>query len=451
VELPANSERGPGAALLLITIIVTGVFLLSYASVQNATDQQRKELAERASIIATALDANTIHKLEGTPSDADKPEYAQLKSKLLALKQISTDIRVAYLMGERDGRIFVYADSERPTSHLYSPAGEAYPEATDALKNMFYSSPVPLVEGPVEDKYGKWYSGLAPIFHPKTGKVMAVVGIDIDDISFNQVLLSALTLPLGGGLMLTIVVLAYEWTRRHDQQLLRLRSELVSIASHELRSPLVGIRWALETALKKTPDEQTAKTLRAIYDSVIHLQAGTDDILQFTSIIQHGTRVKKMPTDMHLLLSEICDAQRLVAAQKGVNLVIDATLPEGTMIDCDPDRMRRAFHNVISNAIKYTRSNTDVIVRYERSPKEHHISVIDHGIGIPKQEQQRVFAGFYRASNAKATGVGGTGLGLYLTRVILSQHNGHITFFSREGKGTAFVLTLPAKEKIEPH
>jgi signal transduction histidine kinase len=447
VELPARSERGPGTALLLITIIVTGVFLLSFSSVQNATDQQRKELAERASIIAAALDADTILKLEGKPGDGAKPEYAKLKSKLLALKQISTDIRVAYLTGERDGRLFFYVDSERPDSNFYSPPGEAYPEATDSFKNMFYSSPVPLVEGPVEDTFGRWYSGLAPIFHPKTGEVMAVVGINIDDISFNQVLLSALTLPLGGGLMLTIVVLAYEWARRHDQQLLRLRSELVSIASHELRSPLVGIRWALETALKKNSD----KTIRAIYDSVIHLQAGTDDILQFTSIIQHGTRVRKMPTDMHALLSEICDAQRLVAAQKGVNLVIDSTLPEGTMIDCDPDRMRRAFHNVISNAIKYTRSNTDVIVRYERSPKEHHFSIIDHGIGIPKQEQERVFAGFYRASNAKATGVGGTGLGLYLTRVILSQHKGHITFFSREGKGTAFVLTLPAKEKIEPH
>ena len=109
----------------------------------------------------------------------------------------------------------------------------------------------------------------------------------------------------------------------------------------------------------------------------------------------------------------------------------------------DTTKIRRALHNVISNAVKYTRENTVVTLQYMHDQKGHHISVVDQGIGIPKDEQARVFAGFYRASNAKATGVSGTGLGLYLTKTILEEHKGSVQFTSEEGKGTTLTLTLP--------
>lgn len=446
--LPGQAERGPGAALLLITIIVTGIFLLAYFNVQSVNEFNRRELEERASTVATALDSDKISKLTGGPSDLKKPEYSELKSKLTVLKQINSDARSMYLTITHDSEVFFLVDSQLPRDAYYRQPGQKYEQAPPNLINIFYSSPFPTVEGPVSDKTGTWISGLAPVIDHRTGHVVAVVGIDVDAINFNQSLLSALALPLGGGLILAIIVGAYEVTRRHDGQLLSLRSELVSIASHELRTPLVGIRWAVENFIKSNPGIKDGETIKAIYDSIIHLQAGTDDILQFTALTQRG-RLTKKPTDLKALIQEICDAQLLVGQQKGVKIVMDSSWPDKLMVNCDPDRLRRAFHNVISNAIKYTRSNTDVIVRYERSPKEHHISIIDHGIGIPIHEQRRVFAGFYRASNAKATGVGGTGLGLYLTRVIMNQHKGHITFWSREGKGTAFVLTLPVtKDKL---
>ncbi len=444
--LPSHRERGSSTALLLITIIVTGIFLLSYYSVQIANDRNRSALEERTATIAAALDAATIMKLKGNSSDLNSSEYRELKTKLSVLRQVNTDARTIYLTGARNGELFFYVDSEKPDTTYYSPPGEAYPEASSVFKNIFFSAPFPVVEGPLSDSYGNWVSGLAPIIDRQTGRVVAVVGIDIDAINFSQNLLGAVALPLGGGLVLAIIVLAYEWTRRQDQRLLQLRSELVSIASHELRSPLVGVRWALESFLKRHKGSDSEETMRAVYDSIIHLQAGTDDILQFTTLTQRGDKLTKEPTNLRALMTEICDAQRLVAEQKGVKLVVDDSVPADLNVNCDPVRMRRALHNVVSNAIKYTRSNTDVILHYLLTPKGHHISVTDHGIGIPKLEQHRVFAGFYRASNAKATGVGGTGLGLYLTRVIMSQHHGHITFHSTEGIGTTFVLTLPIKD-----
>lgn len=449
--LPKHRERGTSTALLLITIIVIGVLLLSYYSVQTANDRNRLALEERTATIAAALDANTISKLKGDETDINSSEYRELKTKLTTLRQVNSDARTIYLTGiDNGGELFFYVDSEKPDTAYYSPPGEAYPEASNEFKNIFFSTPFPIVEGPLADSYGNWVSGLAPIFDRHSGRVVAVVGIDIDAVSFSQNLLGALAVPLGGGLVLAMIVLAYEWTRRHDQQLLQLRSELVSIASHELRSPLVGIRWAVESFLKRNPGSDAAKTMKAVYDSIIHLQAGTDDILQFTALTQRGNKLSKQPTSIRTLMIEICDAQRLVAEQKNVKLVVDDSVPVDLKLNCDPVRMRRALHNVVSNAIKYTRSDTDVVLSYQQTPKGHNLSITDHGIGIPKLEQHRVFAGFYRATNAKASGVGGTGLGLYLTRVIMSQHHGHITFHSKEGKGTTFILTLPLKDTWIP-
>lgn len=443
MELPKSTERSSSTALLLITIIVVGIFLLSFTSVQNANDKNRRALEERAASIGAAFDPNAILRLKGDATDITRAEYKELKSRLISLKQIHSDARNIYLAGQRDGQVFFYADSESPGSSVYSPPGQSYPEASPALKNMFFSAPLPTVEGPVKDRYGEWVSGWAPIFDPRTGRVAAVVGIDVDAVSFNQALLGVLDLPLGGGLMLLAIVGTYEWSRRRQLQLTRLKSELVSIASHELRSPLVGMRWALEGLLKSVSNKAEEDKLKAIYNSVIHMQMGAEDILQFTALERGTQKLAKKQCDMRALVQEIMDTQRLVALQKSVNLVLDDSWPDEVIVNCDPDRMKRALHNITSNAIKYTRVNTAVVFHYEKVNGKHHVSIIDHGIGIPKTEQKRVFSGFYRASNAKATGEGGTGMGLYLTRAILAQHGGEVGFSSEEGKGTTMTLILP--------
>ena len=444
--LPQKRERSKSTALLLVTTIVTGVFVLSYFSVQQANDHARAALEGRAATVAASLDAPIIKSLVGGSDDLDAANYHILKTKLTHLRQINTDARDVYLTGYRDGQVFYFVDSEKPGTAYYHTPGQQYADVSSTFKNIFITTPFPNVEGPLSDGHNTWVSGMAPVIDPETGQVIAVVGIDVDIVSFNENLLGALDVPLGGGLVLTMIVIAYESARRNELKMLRLRSELVSIASHELRSPLVGIRWALETFLKKHPaDHETEKTMKAVYDSVIHLQAGTDDILQFTALAQQDQKLHKEEVGLRKLMTEICDAQRLVAQQKNVNLVVDDSVHPDLTVVCDPIRIRRAMHNLLSNAIKYTRSNTDVVLSYQLSGKNHLISVTDHGIGIPKLEQHRVFAGFYRASNAKASGVGGTGLGLYLTRVIMTQHGGNVTFRSEEGKGTTFTLILPVK------
>lgn len=429
--------------IFLIFAVLLGGAILAFANGVSVRDQMLQQLGERATTIAAALDTQKVAQLTATEADNSLPAYAELKTKLSVLKQSNTDARIIYISKERGDDVFFAVDSEAPNSSYYSPPGERYPEATPLFKQVF-SSVNTVVEGPLTDSFGTWVSGLAPVVDFTTGKTIAVVGVDIDASSYIQTIWTNIAVPLLVALVFIGILMTYELARQRQQQLLRMRSELVSIASHELRTPITGIRWAAESLVRTLPDGPQKTMVQAIYDSVINLQNGTEDILQLTRITKgHEEKLDPKPTDITALIHMICSTQALAAQQKEVKLVVDQSWPEHLTITCDPTKMRRALDNIVSNAVKYTRDNTAVTIHYSHD-QGHHISVADQGIGIPKDEQSRVFAGFYRASNAKATGVSGTGLGLYLTKTILEQHHGNVSFTSTEGQGTTFTLTLPS-------
>ncbi|HET9412003.1 MAG TPA: ATP-binding protein [Candidatus Saccharimonadales bacterium] len=438
MELPHQTQRSSSTALLLVTIIVVGVFTLSSLNVQTVQEQTRRNVEERVATIAAALDTEAIANSQGMPTDADAPAYRSLKSRLIALKQTSGDIRSIALFVAKDDAVVTLVDSQQPGG-----SGTTYTD-TPALKNIFYSAPIPVVEGPISNQSDSWVTALAPIFNPKTGRVLAVVQMQLDAAQYNQTVVSALYIPLGVGVLLLVAVIVYEISRRRDARLARMRSELVSIASHELRSPLTGMRWAVEGLRKSVTNKAEDVKLKAMYESILHLQAGTEEILQFTAL-SGSTKPNFAKNDIRALVQEVCDTQHLVAQQKNVRLILRDEWPKKVLLTCDANGMKRALHNVVSNAIKYTRDNSQVEIGYQKTAKQHCIFVSDHGIGIPQNEQKKVFGGFYRASNAKASGVGGTGLGLYLTQAIIAQHKGKITVESQEGKGTTFSMFLPDK------
>jgi two-component system sensor histidine kinase VicK len=105
--------------------------------------------------------------------------------------------------------------------------------------------------------------------------------------------------------------------------------------------------------------------------------------------------------------------------------------------------MRRTFDNIISNAVKYSQPNTKVTIDYEVVEGNHVFTVHDRGIGIPKDEQHKVFGGSYRASNAVKLSAIGTGMGLYLSRNVVEQHHGKLWLSSKEGEGTTVYIQLP--------
>jgi len=408
---------------------------------QQANERIRNELSERSQTMAAALDTEEILQLQGKSSDADLPVYDALKQRLAAIKNANPDVRSIYLMGKQDDRVFFFVDSEPADSEDYSPAATWYDDATEENIAMFDNGR-PVVEGPVSDSYGTFISGLAPIFKPGTSEVAAVIGLDVAATTYWRDILLEAAIPVLTGLSIVLIIVVFESVRRRNRQLLVVQSELVSVASHELRNPITGIRWAAESLQKMTADEKLRPMIHAIYGSAVRLEDSTDDILELSHAMTR-TALSMTQTDMSQLMQEVLDVQSLSAQKRGVTLELDGTWPAELLVKCDADKMKRVLHNVISNAIKYTRENTKVTVAYDGDEHYHHIRISDEGIGIPADEQSKVFSGFYRASNAKAAKIKGTGFGLYLVRIVLEQHGGKVSFDSIQDKGTTFDLALP--------
>ena len=438
---PYEQDKNHGKAIIAVLLVallsVTGAIWFGVKS----RETQSAELSERSQSIAAALDAAKVAKLKGELTDDGTVPYKDLKTTLGNVKAANPDVRSIYIMGERQGELFFYVDSETSDSDVYSPAGQIYTDGTPEDHAIFQNGKA-FVEGPVQDNFGTFISGLAPIYKEGTRDVLAVVGIDVDANTYWRDIIFSASIPLLTGIILMLIIVVFERIRRHNAELLALRSELVSVASHELRTPITGIRWAAESMQKISTDQKVLKLADAITNSAIHLQNSTNDILEL-SHATNGRELAVKPTDLPTLVNEVVETQKLSADQKRVVITFDKYWPAKLNINVDPDQMRRAIHNVISNAIKYTRDDTIVTVSYQQDAKRHKILVSDQGIGIPAAEQGKVFRGFYRASNAVKSDVPGTGLGLYLVKTVFERHGGSVSFVSQENRGTTFTLTLP--------
>ena len=439
--IPQTNDRFHILVITSVIAIVLASTGLAFVEARQAGANIRSDLTRNSQIAAAALDTSAVLELKGNKSDEQRSTYRQLKARLAQLKKTDHRIRSIYITGERDGRLFFYVDSETPDSPDYSPAGEYYDDATPEFKGVFGNGQS-LVEGPVSDSFGTFISGLAPMYVPGSQKVRAVLGIDLAASTYWRDIIWASAIPVTSGISIILLIIVFESLRRRNTQIMNVRSELVSVASHELRTPIVGIRWASEGLVRLTKDPNALKLVHAIKNSADGLQASTDDILELSHAMTRRD-LNPQPTDLTLMIKEIMDTQRLSADQKNVKLLRDPSWPDELLVTCDANKMKRVLHNVISNCIKYTRENTEITTSYTRDKHMHRIHITDQGIGIPKSEQTKVMKGFYRASNAVASKVPGTGLGLYLVKTVLEQHGGSVRFDSEENKGTTVTLSLP--------
>jgi PAS domain S-box-containing protein len=188
----------------VVALILTAILLFIWWT-QRTDRQMRDELLQQARTIMQMLNTSNIKVLSGAPSDLALPEYLRLKKQLSIAKYANQKCRFLYLMGRKsDGKIFFYVDSEHAESKDYSPPGQIYEEVTDAYRNVFHTK-MPAVEGPITDRWGTWMSALIPLTDPVNGKLVAVLGIDIDAFAWKWEMFSRAALPVG--LMLAVLTL----------------------------------------------------------------------------------------------------------------------------------------------------------------------------------------------------------------------------------------------------
>ncbi len=233
-----------------------------------------------------------------------------------------------------------------------------------------------------------------------------------------------------------------------QQQLMevdRAKSEFVSNVSHELRTPLTSISGyleLLEESLQDQVDANQAEMLAIAQRNVGRLHDLIEDLLALSSAERLPELLDRV--DVLSLIDGVVKDLRFSAGSRGVTISVDA-VPDGPgpVVLADAAQVHRAILNLVSNAVKFSRTGGDVQLYVDASDDEVEVRIVDHGIGIPKADQLKLGERFYRASNAVEEQIPGTGLGLRMVQSIVSNHHGSFSLASVEGQGTTATLRLP--------
>ncbi len=225
----------------------------------------------------------------------------------------------------------------------------------------------------------------------------------------------------------------------------KMKSEFVSLATHQLRTPLSGVRWSLSMLLNGdmgplAPEQKIY--LMKTYGSNNRMITLINDMLQADRVESGTLKFKFTPTNLTYLFQNILIELRQIAEKRNISVTFttDGDIPP---LMIDPENMRIVIQNLVDNAIKYSKPKGEVNVIVKKTESTINIEIKDHGIGIPQANQSSIFKRFFRAPNAVHEETDGTGLGLYIVESIIQRHQGTIRFESKENEGTTFFVTLP--------
>jgi len=230
----------------------------------------------------------------------------------------------------------------------------------------------------------------------------------------------------------------------HEHEIDRMKTEFVSLVSHQLRSPLTAIKYSAELLADQVGDKADKNTMEyigAISQYTSNMVALINSLLNISRIESGRLAINPEPTDLEKLTQSVIKEVGGGSKVKNQTLTVEAikNLPK---INIDVKLIYEVIKNILTNAIKYTPKKGKINISILVDANNVILQVSDNGYGIPKKEQDKIFQKFHRASNV-ANNIEGSGLGLYLVKIIIKVSGGKIWFESKEGKGTTFWLSLP--------
>lgn len=228
----------------------------------------------------------------------------------------------------------------------------------------------------------------------------------------------------------------------------QMKSEFVSIASHQLRSPLTSIRGYASMLLEGSYGKLTDKAKQAvekIEESSRFMSLSVEDYLNVSRIQSGNMKYEKSDFNLKDLAFSLVDEMRREALRKGLVLTASSDIDSKGIVNADIGKTRQILQNLIDNSMKYTpKGSIEVIVRDSKKAKRIYVDIVDTGIGMSEETLEAVFNKFERAHNANTVNVTGTGLGLYIARKMTEDMGGKVSAHSKgEGGGSTFTFEMP--------
>ena len=288
------------------------------------------------------------------------------------------------------------------------------------------------------------------------GKPSLKTGVarEIKEMSKKELLLekdlilevSTISIMVGEERTGTLVVL-HDVTREKIVE--KLKTEFVSLSAHQLRTPLSAIKWTLQMLLDEDLGEITKEQrefIEKIYESNEKMIRLINDLLDVTRIEEGRYLYRPVLASLENEVQFVVNSYKEEIEKRKLKLEFKEPKKKLPQVMLDVEKMRLAIQNLLDNAIRYTHSGGQVTISLKGDKNKVEFRISDTGIGIPKDQQKRVFTKFFRGANAVKIETGGTGLGLYITKNIIEAHGGKISFKSEEGKGSTFYFSLPCGE-----
>lgn len=259
------------------------------------------------------------------------------------------------------------------------------------------------------------------------------------------------TTPLTDASRQTIGMMKVIHDVTREREIDRMKSEFISIAAHQLRTPLSAVKWVLKMIMdgdmgKITPEQK--KYLGKGYESNERMINLVNDLLSVSRIEEGRFLYEFEMVDLDELIKAEASEENHAFTKK--NLTFEYHRPsKGTpKVYADPTKLRLVVQNLLDNAVRYTPAEGKITIDVSRQKDFLSVSVSDTGVGIPKTQQRKLFTKFFRASNVLKMSPDGTGLGLFIVRNIVRKHGGQIDVKSEEGKGATFTFTIPLKKGL---
>jgi len=443
---------------ITVAIVVAIVLSLSIskAIVKYADKHEHTHLQKLAESMLPSLDNEQIRYLSGSQDDINSSQHSAIKKKLISLRSIDPSYRFVYLMGKNNGQVLFLADAEPVDSEDFSPPGQIYPDASEELHQIFEDGQS-FVEGPLTDEWGTWMSAHAAIVDSSDGKVLAILGLDIEadewaeSISsyrlFSNIII-LLIISIASIFSFALITIAKDRNnlRVVNTELKGAREELLqkerlavlgqlnAVVSHELRNPLGTIQTALfsiEDSLERNNFSQVARTLELADRSVGRCVTIIDELSNYA-------RVK----DLDVTETSVDDWLRAVFKEQGFpeEITCELNLSSGVRASFDHEKLRQVVVNLMTNAIHalQDKQSTEkhLSVSTHLLDDKYEIRISDNGVGMTSDIKDKVFEPLF---STKGFGVG---LGMVIVKNIVDQHQGEIIIESKEGEGTTVTLRL---------